>query len=271
MARKKKSRQKRRKDWLGVSLILLSALLITGVVAFYAWQSRTKVEIDKETLCPKSGPQEICIVLVDQTDEFSTVQRSSVRQHLKAVRDEIPRHGLLELYAVGPVHKELLKPLFRLCNPGRGREIDPLIGNPGLVEKRWHEEFSTKLESVFEVVLTPTHSQASPIMESLQSLGVSAFGDPSLTNIPKRLIVVSDMLHHTPQYSQYSNPGDFQKFRATDYYLKVRPQLKDVQVEILYLRRTTRTGIQGEKHINFWESYFSDAGARVIRVASVEG
>jgi hypothetical protein len=271
MPRKKKSKKEKKQDWLGAGLLIAVIVVLIGVGFLYWHQTKARIEIDKESLCPKAGPKEVCAVIIDQTDEFSTIQRAVLRQHLKAVKEEIPRYGLLELYGVGPVQNELLKPTFKLCNPGRGQEIDPLTGNPVIVERRWREEFSSKLENVFDVVLTPAHAQLSPIMESIQSVAISAFGDPSLSQTAKRLVIVSDLLHHTPEYSQYSDLGDFKKFRATDYYRRVRPNLKDVQVELYYLRRTTRYVTQGQKHIEFWQAYISDAGGTLVRAVSIEG
>ncbi len=266
-------RRKRNKpnNLLGYVILALTffVIVIFGALWFYA--KGQYVEIDKDSLCPKSCPAEVTVVLIDQTDPFTTVQRESLRQHLKDITQEIPRHGLLELYTIAPIREDLLKPKFRMCNPGRGSEINPIIGNPALVERRWREDFFVHLEKSLEDIWRPDQATNSPIMESIQSVAVSAFKDPSVSQIPKRLIIISDMIQHTSELSQYGGLIDFDTFRSSAYYIRVRPSLNDVKVEIYYLRRTTRRQIQGRKHIEFWQSFIADAGGTLIRVISVEG
>jgi hypothetical protein len=83
--------------------------------------------------------------------------------------------------------------------------------------------------------------------------------------------VVSDMLEHGPEYSQYRGPLDFEALRSAPYYRRVRTDLQDVEVEIFYIRRNGAEGIQGARHVEFWQDFFIDQGATLIRVVSIQG
>ncbi len=87
----------------------------------------------------------------------------------------------------------------------------------------------------------------------------------------KKLVIVSDMLQHTDGVSLYRGVPDFDKFRKTEYYRRVRTDLGGVQCEILYVGRETKRGIQGAAHIKFWQLYFADQNGEITRVRMVEG
>src|SRR3546814_3360226 len=73
---------------------------------------------------------------------------------------------------------------------------------------------STRTDTLFPYT---TLFRSSPIMESIQSIAVSAFqgfgGDGA-----KRLIIASDMLQHGADYSQYGGKLDFAQFRQSAQY-----------------------------------------------------
>ena len=82
----------------------------------------------------------------------------------------------------------------------------------------------------------------------------------------RRLIVVSDMLQNTPEYSHYQNGADFSAWRNSAHGREF-PQfsLLGVEVEILYLKRTDdfARAAQNRGHVRFWEDYFVELGAFV--------
>jgi hypothetical protein len=251
-------------------IIVVLAILIAGGVIYYRTIS-TSQSIDKETFCPTRGPNEILVVLIDRTDDLTTIQREALRRHLEDFREEIPRNGLLEIYSVGPVGKNLIRPEFKLCNPGHGQAINELIESPGRAERRWKLSFQGPLDRVLGDMLAPGEADSSPIMESIQSIAISSFAGQALSRISKRLIIVSDMLQFTNGYSQYGGDLDFEAFRKDPYYLKVRSNLEDLEIEILYIRRPSTNQLQGRKHIEFWQKYFAGQGATLARVRSVTG
>jgi len=139
------------------------------------------------------------------------------------------------------------------------------------VEKKWKNNFSQKIDEIFDSMLHGNDADVSPIMESIQSVAISAFGDHRVEGIPKKLIVVSDMLQNTSGFSHYQKRLDYILFKKSPYYIKVRPKLNEAKVEIFYLRRRGSATIQGKRHSEFWQKYFSDNNGNLILVESIEG
>src|SRR5262249_53067496 len=104
-----------------------------------------------------------------------------------------------------------------------------------------------------------------------QSVSVSAFAGSGRQEIPKHLVIVSDMLQYTLEYSQYDRVQSFDTFRSSNYHRRVRADLKGADVEIIYIRRGTRNAVQGKAHIRFWEDYIRDANGSLTHVVPLEG
>ncbi len=274
MARPRRlSRQKRRqkKNFWGI-LMICAVFIVIVITGFAFWQlNKSHVEIDKATLCPVLGAKATTVVLIDRTDSMNPVQQGALLQKLDDIKAETPKYGAIEIYSVGQVGEALLRPEVKLCNPGRGEDVDQTIGNPRLVEKRWKEGFQAPLERVFKDMLRPGEAKTSPIAESIQSVAITSFDADNQSGADKRLVIVSDMLQNTPEFNQYVALTPFERFKTTEYYRRVRAHLDGVRVEILYVRRPTARQIQGEGHIEFWQQFFMDEGATLERVIALEG
>ncbi len=271
MVQSVRKKHKRAQDRLGIALITLVALVIAGGGAGYFYLQQSRVALDETTLCPKDGARTLTVVLVDRTDPLTTIQGASLRQRLEEIKDGIAQYGALKIYSVEPILETLLRPVVDLCNPGRSEDIDPKFGNPRLVEKRWRERFEKPIEKLLDDLIQAHEADSSPIMETVQSIAVSTFRGNAVAEIPKRLIIASDMLQHTADYSQYSGSLDFREFRKSPYYRRLQADLRGVEVEIIYVRRDTRHAAQGKAHIQFWRDYIHDLGGTLTRVVALEG
>ena len=277
MARRK-GRPRRRGDdeggskqlW-GIALLALVALTLVGVLVFYAVEEFGRPELGDDS-CPQSGPSSITVVLIDGTDTLSPVQQQSVRLELEELRANIPQYGLIEVYSIASTGEHLIAPEFRKCNPmGPSGEQSEWTGNKRYAAKQWSLLFAEPLQAVFNRMVPGGEASASPIMESIQSVALTAFGKVTDTTIERSLIIVSDMLEHSEASSHYKGIPDFEAFRAEPAYARVRAELNGVMVTILYVRRDTGKNVQGAEHIAFWQKYLADQGAVLARVDRVEG
>jgi hypothetical protein len=271
MVRSVRKRRKRAQDRLGVALIVVVALLIAGGVAGYVYLEQTRVALDETTLCPKDGARSLTVVLVDRTDPLTTVQRTALRKRLEEIKDGVARYGALQIYSVEPIGETLLRPVVDLCNPGRGADIDPKFGNPGLVERKWRERFEAPIEALLDELMKTHEADSSPIMESIQSIAVSTLRGNAGADIPRQLVIASDMLQHTAGYSHYQEALPFEEFRKSDYYRRFQADLRGVEIAIIYIRRDTRRAAQGKAHVQFWRDYVSDLGGTLTSVVALEG
>ncbi len=248
---------------MGVVLIIASLLIarLLGVAYLY----RRGPVLDA-MMCPVDGPAGLTVLLIDATDPITEIQRASVHNHFERIAREVPKQSAIEVFTVEQVGSELLhRTGERVCSPGRGG--NPLFENPRMVETKWKEVFWQPLQTWEEQAVRRASSSTSPILESLQSLAVTEFQSPVLRDRPKKLVVVSDMLQNTSGLSQYRTIESFETVRLGDYFRSVHADLTGVTIEILYLVRSGTP--QGKQHIEFWQKYFSAAGATLTMVTSV--
>ena len=228
--------------------------------------------VDNVTGCPKDGKYSaVFAVLLDTTDSLSPVQQEVAQKKLDEFAEEVPRYGKIEVFEVRPSSDRLIEPLLEVCNPGRASDTNEWTGNPRLMEKRWHGKFMDPLNKSLRSALSDTVSaKQSPIMEEIQQVSAQAFFETP-PNTSKRLAIVSDMLQNSAVLNQYRHPESFKEFEHQPGFVKVRPELNAVGVTILYVRRSSEFNRQGERHVEFWQSFFSASGARIEEVMSVSG
>jgi hypothetical protein len=267
---KYRSRRKQRADLYGWMLLVGVGAVVVLVFWFYYRVSSARPHFDQVTNCPTDGPRSLTVVLLDATDSLDVIQRTDILEHLEDIKDKIPRYGELELFTVVPAGDHLLSAQFAACNPGHGAEINQFYENPAKAEKRW-KEFSTKLSDTLTALLGGHPEDTSPILESIQQAAVQSFTEPKGNNVPKQLVIVSDMIQNTAGLSQYGPIMPFERFKDSHYYLKVRSDLSGVDVTILLLNRTQNGLGRGAALMKFWKQYFDDAGVETLDIHRVEG
>jgi hypothetical protein len=248
------------------------ALILIGVGTGLALKSRSvAVATDPTTLCPtKSPPAELLVVLLDVSDRFSEPQRLQIQNQLTRLRDSVPRFGLIEVYTVDRLSRRVTEPVSHLCNPGTGADLNRIYQNPDLARKKW-EAFATKLSGDVDRQISKPALPTSPIFEAIQATALRTFGKPEYDGLPKRLVIVSDLLQNVPNgLSMYDGVPDFASFQTTPYFSRVRASLEGVSVLLLYLVRAGQDR-QGSRHLAFWQEYLQSLGAEVEAVERVFG
>jgi hypothetical protein len=245
-------------------------LIVIGVALSLKSQAVT-VPTGAATLCPTDRPVSgVTVILLDVSDRFSEPQRLQIQNHLARLRDSVPRFGLVEVYTVDRLGRRVTEPVFHLCNPGTGNDLNRIYQNPELARKRWHGFADTLAADIDRQVALPA-TETSPIFEAIQATAVRTFGRPEYDGLPKRLVIISDLLQNVPGgLSMYDGVPSFRVFRKTDYFSQVRADLSGVAVAIYYLARSG-VGIQGRRHLGFWDAYFRFQGARVESAVGVFG
>jgi hypothetical protein len=250
--------------------ILFSLGLIGGIV-LYNQLGVERLKIDKLTGCPVKGPQSVTIILIDQTDHFSPVQIVDIRNQLNKIREDIPRYGMISIYPITSVREKIPAPILSVCNPGSEEEVNRLEESGIRARRKWTNVFSDPLDNVFDKVLMPNEAKTSPIFENIQAVSIKEFGDHNRKEIPKSLVVVSDLLQHSNMLSHYKSVGDPDAFIRSKNFQRMRGELRDVEIELIYLFRNTRNSVQGHKHIKFWKRIIESQNGRIRRVYNVSG
>ena len=253
--------------------VLLFALLGTVAGGGWLWWrgNQALVPTDATTLCATDRPPtEIHVVLLDMSDAFTEAQRLQVENSLGRLKSSIPRLGRIEVFRVTGAQDRVITPVFTVCNPGDGREVNQLYQNPTFATAKWNQ-FSSGLNTQLATLMASPSTPTSQIMEAIQATALRTFGRPEFQGIPKRLTVVSDLLQNVPGgFSQYEDVGTFASFERTAYFNRVRADLTGVKVTCLYLVRPGAPQ-KWPEHYVFWEQFFKAQGGEVGTIDPIYG
>jgi hypothetical protein len=259
--------------WLIGSIVLAIGALVVGGAWLYFKSSALRVVADPDTLCRLDGfIPEVTVVLLDLSSALSDVQRLDVKNELARVRDAVPRFGRIEIFAVGDGTARVVEPVLRLCNPGRGDDMNAVYQNPELARQRWERDFASTLGQAIDRLLAAPESATSPIFEAIQAVALQTFDDPNIDDVQsRRLVLVSDLMQNVPGHLRmYDGIPKFEQFKDTAYYLDVKSDLRNADVVIFYLQRPSSPRLWSDQ-IAFWSRYFEAQGASVERVLPLSG
>lgn len=249
-----------------LALLILLVVLIAGGVFFYKNKS---VAPDRLTLCPQSGPIGHLVVLVDSTDPYTFIQREAFFAALKELAGgAVPEGHLLSIYKLGESFEVNSQPVFERCNPGTIEGKSKLTANFKRIQERHRNEFEQPIIELIDVLVPTKESALSPIFEMFQLVSINAFRTRAIDG-PRSLVVYSDMLPNTKEFSMFKALPDYETFTETTYGQRTRTDLKGVRVKLNYLMNYPR--LQTRKQLHFWEQYFEQSGASVVSVKILEG
>jgi hypothetical protein len=259
-SRRAHSRQK--KEYLWAIVLLVAVLTIVGAVA-YNMMHREK-GLDRDSLCPAQGPSGHYVLLVDKTDPLTFTQKQTFNVLLQdLVEKQVPPGYLLSVFVLGEDFKETASPIIELCNPGDGSDKSELTSNVRKLKAQYRSRFIEPMLKQSEDLVSTTSAKWSPIFEMLQLVSINGFRKHGV-NGEHRLIIMSDMLHNTPQFSMYKSAADFSLFFQSDYAKNTQLDLHNTEVELHYLMNSPQ--LQTNRNLHFWEEYFAKTGARIVSV-----
>lgn len=264
----KRESERQRKQFFIASLVTVAIL---GFVAWLIYEELNPPSppVDATTLCPANGPKGHYVLLVDKTDPLNFTQKEAFSVTLRElIEKRTPEGYLLSVFVLGEDFKENAKPLVELCNPGTGEGKSDFNANLKQLRRQYQERFLDPMLKQSDALLAAQPAKVSRIFEMLQLVSINAFRKHEVKG-PRRLIMMSDMLHNTPEFSMYRGPVDYQAFSYSDYGRKSQLELRDVEVEIHYLMNTPK--LQTKRNLKFWEDYFNNARARIVAVRPLEG
>jgi hypothetical protein len=232
---------------VGVGFLLL--LAIAGFVIYlYVSKSRAVAELDPDTFCPKNGPASVTAVLVDRTDGINEVQAEALKALFMTWIEGVPEHGAFRVYEVAG-GSGMPSPVLSVCNPGNVENVNVFTGNERLTRQRYEAKFRGPIEKLLADMLTDEEAQTSPIMEAVQAIAIRDFG-AGRAKEERKLIVVSDLMQHTPEFSLYKAPPDIQGFRKSPYGRKIESDLSDVETTVYLLHSSSAK--QTRDVVQFW-------------------
>jgi hypothetical protein len=258
-----------RKHLMGGTLTVIAL----GALAFGAYVYATVARpptLDHASLCPVNGAHSVTVVLLDSTDEIPDIAKREIRTTLIDMAETLPAYELLEIRLLDPKLTDG-RLIFSKCNPGDGSNLSEYTANPRLAKQRWMDSFREPLDQALDEGFRPAPGKSSPIMETIQHIAVGRFTGRNVEQIPKLLVVISDMLENDADYSQYSGDLSYGRFKDSGAYKKVRTDLHGAEVLIYYIQRHTGHSINSVDHIRFWEEWIRDNNGRFKQATKLQG
>ncbi|MGO7955527.1 hypothetical protein [Rhizobium leguminosarum] len=252
----------------GVALVLATAAIGVGVWVLNK-QAQAKPVLDKATLCPLDGPKEITAILLDVTDPISDLTATDLRNQFQEVVAAVPAGGLIQVYTLTE-NPSQLGLSFHGCNPGDASTVDDWTGNPRLVKERWEKGFQKPLNEVAARMSEGVAGKQSPILAGIQRINVQAFGAIQYKDIPKHLVVASDMIEHTSTYSMYSDGVDYSKFQKSGAPDQFRTALNGASVRLLEFQRPGMK-FDSLQLAEFWTKWIMSNDGKLDRFTRLEG
>ena len=270
MARLGRYARRQRNITIGFTIVISIVVGLFIAVVTYV-KLNAEPGLNKVTLCPADGPQGHFVLLVDKTDPLNFTQKQTFSVTLTdIIQKRTPPGYLLSIFVLDEDFKANAVPLLELCNPGTGAEKSAMTATLKKLRQQYEQKFVEPMRKQSEALLSTTPAKTSPILEMVQLVGINAFRKHDIKG-ERRLIILSDMLHNTPQFSMFRSPADYYyaAFSLTAYGKKTQVDLGGVDVELLYLLHTPQ--LQTRRNLLFWEDYFKKSGARVVAVQPLEG
>lgn len=274
MTRRRQTSSRRRRDTDSFPWVIAVAFAVgvTAIVGGFGWlwfqANANRVELAGD-LCRTTGPIEQTIVLVDATDPISPLTQKEILTRLSDQASAVPTNGRFELRTLEPGQSRTNQ-IFSLCNPGSGSEIDGLTGNPEAARRRWEENFDQPLQNAMQRVTTGSSGDTSPIMAALQQIAVDRLTSWAEREIPTRIVVVSDMIENTPDFSMYAPEGaDILAYSGSRAAAAYSVDLAGATVDLWFLRRDTT--LSSVDVMNFWAEWIDINHGRGGTATSLQG
>jgi hypothetical protein len=244
---------------IGICTIVIGALTISAAAL-------KEGVCDPDTLC-LGNVSAHTIVVLDQTDVLNINHQRFILNYINKEKDKLGKHEKFSIFSLTENTYINPEPIFSKCNPGNGKDANQLYQNPKKIKKKFEGLFSKPLKDNLSNAMDGMTSSRSPLFEIIREL---SYRDDFSEVVNKRtLIIISDMMHHTKEYSQYKNDQNYQKFSDSSYAEEVAVDLNSVEVRIVYLLREKLENLQGSQHLSFWEGYFKNTGADVTGIRKV--
>lgn len=251
--------------------------LIIGAFVLFAREQQDQASHDQRTSCRHDGEYNRTAILIDAGDPLREDQIKGVREYIedkicrRRKKDgEIVCYGLrLDLEPQEWVGMYVLDehnavfppdPIVR-CDLRGVEQANPLYDDREKIRRQLIERLRPMVEKVEGLTKENIDEQStSPILDMVRAVATHR---EYRSSGRRRLVIVSDMLQDTPEYSHRLEWPEFDSFRANPYARDFLDRsLLDVEVTILYMTRDEKlqTEEYQQSHKVFWRKYFTGLG-----------
>ena len=223
-------------------------------------------------MCPENGPRQVTAIVVDTTDRVGPTSRADILGRLNDLVSDSQPDEMMLVYDTSWSLSEHLTPQLAVCNPGDPDAADPLISSPELIRRKLEDDFERPLARLFEELVDADEATVSPLMETIQAISVTMLARQRYADVPKRLVLISDLMQHSDNLSLYRHSLNYDVFAGTVGAEAVRTNLQDVLVSVLFVPRRAHSRLGNTlRLIEFWERWIDAQGGELERVSRIDG
>jgi hypothetical protein len=250
----------------------LLPILVCALAGMGYLYLKPQPQLDPITGCPEdpAAITAVNVILVDATEKLNQVQREDIRQAFTGLlRNAGPGEQFI-LYDIVSRKKLQLVPRLVSCTlPDSGSPLETLVGGRDVFAQQRSSEMEERFQDTLDAILDTEGEEDSPIMERIQAAAVVNFKN-SPAGSTRRLFIVSDMMQHSTEFSQYRGAVDADRFFKSGFFRKTAVPLDGVDVEIFYIAGAG--GVRRlDSHLAFWKNYFNRLHARSFRTVTIDG
>lgn len=255
---------------LGVALMLVSATAFVGLAYLYLTKEKVP-RLDASSLCPIDGPRGITVVLVDTSDDLPRATKDEALIVVRNIVRDLPDYYRLDIKGLD-IQGMKSRSIFSKCSPGNGAGLSEWTASPDLAKERWRKSFEKPAIAAVENSLSDAKANSSPILAAIQDIAIQDLTGAVASNVPKELVIISDMIESTGDYSQYPGKGDlsYERFQRSKAYLKFRTDLRGASLDVRYVTRAN-VKLDSVGHVSFWKKWASDNGSGSVRIVRLQG
>lgn len=264
---RRRKQSKKKKDAVGLLLISTATIILISFAYLYFQTKSNEIIRSEVTFCREDSIVTTeNLILIDATDSFNDTQALLIKKELAKLVENSEIDSKFSIYVIDDSENGF-KPIIEICNPGDGSDKSELTSNKRRLLKNWKEGFHDKITDKLNSYIDINVAKHSPIMEILKYASIHSFNDSKASQ--KKVVIISDLLQHSGNFSQYSEVTSFDEFSKRKNFPKLKADLNDVDVEVYYLYRAENSNRQNRKHISFWEKYIRASGGTLKRVKNV--
>jgi hypothetical protein len=255
-------RRTRAADLMGLAGLVVAAGVI-GVGGWAAWSLRPP-PTDAQTLCRLDQPPGAhTLVLIDASDKLSAAAAKRAKALIDAERSILKAGDRFTLMTLDAQDGSDPRVVLSLCDPGGATGVNALWGNPEKSLARWQTAFDGPFDRATQRAIRARPADTSPLIEASSAAGSDPLFMANQDGQVRRMIVISDFLHHEPGiFTQYDASGDeWARFQQTSLAHRPFPDLSGVEVRLFLVARDGREDVQGEPLRAFWRHWYQAAGA----------
>ena len=224
---------KQRPWWVVLAIlgILVSLVVLVGI-GYGAWYADGLI-VRPPDYCPTGTYPQVregievpghTAILIDTSDEIPAEDAELAFQKIDGwTRNSAPFLQRLSIYGLPEsVNDRATSSYGTWCIPKQGADANLIYENPVYVEAQY-QRFLATLQHMFQELVGREEAAQSPIVETMASL---IQGNDDLDSV----VLVSDMLQHTPLWSHYTKQGDTPGIRSECRRITSPGRLKTVYV-----------------------------------------